>query len=122
MTQVKYLGYIINERGVYVDPTKIQVIQDWLAQTTLANFFCRFVLGFAHITCPLSQVTRGSVKEKFFWFELQQKVFFELEHHLYSALVLTLPNLQQLFDIETNASKFYLCNYYLVGAPSGISQ
>ena len=28
MTQVQYLGYIIDERGVHVDPTKIQVIWD----------------------------------------------------------------------------------------------
>ena len=28
MTQVQYLGYIIDEYGVHVDPTKIQVIQD----------------------------------------------------------------------------------------------
>jgi len=28
MTQVQYLGYIIDEQGVHVDPTKIQVIRD----------------------------------------------------------------------------------------------
>ena len=59
MTQVQYLRYIIDERGVYVDLDKIQVIRDWLAPTTLtelrnflvlANFYCRFVLGFSHIT------------------------------------------------------------------------
>ena len=27
MTQVQHMGYIINEWGVHVDPTKIQVIQ-----------------------------------------------------------------------------------------------
>ena len=67
MTQVQYLGYIIDERGVHVDPTKIQVIRDWPAPATLtelyiflgiANFYRRFVLGFSHITWPLSQVTK----------------------------------------------------------------
>ena len=28
MTPVQYLGYIIDERGVHVDPSKIQFIQD----------------------------------------------------------------------------------------------
>jgi len=28
MTQVKYLGYIIDEQGVHVDPAKIKVIRD----------------------------------------------------------------------------------------------
>ena len=48
------LGYIIDECGVHVDPTKIQFIQDWLAPTTLtelcnflglANFYRMFMLG-----------------------------------------------------------------------------
>jgi hypothetical protein len=82
MTQVQYLGYIIDDRGVHVDPTKIQVIRDWPAPTTLtelriflglANFYHRFVLGFSHITWPLSQVTKGGAKEKLFWSESQQK-------------------------------------------------
>ena len=76
MTQVQYQGYIIDESGVHVDPTKIQVIQDWPAPTTiielrsflgLSNFYRRFVLGFSHITWPLSQVTKGGAREKLFW-------------------------------------------------------
>jgi len=75
MTQVQYLGYIIDEQGVHVDPAKIQVTQDSPSPTTLielhnflglANFYHKFMLGFLHITWPLSQVTNGGVKEKFF--------------------------------------------------------
>jgi hypothetical protein len=111
MTQVQYLGYIIDERGVDVDPTKIQVIQDWPAPTTLtelhnfldlANFYCKFMLGFSHITWPLSEVTKGGEKEKLCWSES----FTELKHHLCCALVLTLPDLQRPFEIETDASDY----------------
>eukprot|EP00253_Pinus_taeda_P004160 PITA_04160 len=110
---VVYLGYIIDERGVHVDLAKIQVIWDWPYPTTLielrnflglANFYHRFVLGFSHITWPLSQVTNGGAKEKFFWSESQQKAFTELKHHLYSTPVLALPDLQQPFKIEADAS------------------
>jgi hypothetical protein len=88
MTQVQYLGYIIHERGVHVDPTKIQVIQDWPSLTTLTelwtflglvNFYRRFVLRFSHITWPLSQVTKGGAKAKLFLSEYQQKVFCRIE-------------------------------------------
>ena len=53
MTQFQHLGYIIDEREVHVDPSKIEVILDWLAPTTvtelyiflgLANFYHMFVL------------------------------------------------------------------------------
>ena len=114
-TQVQYLGYIIDERGVHVDPAKIQVIRDWPAPTTitelcsflgLANFYRRFMLGFSHITWPLSQVTNGGAREKKFWSKPQQNAFTELKNRLCSALVLTLPDLQQPFEIETDASDY----------------
>jgi len=62
--------------------------------------------GFYHITWPLSQVTKGGVKEKFSWFEYQQKAFTELKYRLYSEPVLTLPDLQQPFEVETDASDY----------------
>ena len=98
-----------------MDPSKIQVTQDWLAPTTLtelryflglANFYRSFVLGFSHITWPLSQVTKGEAKAKFFWYESQQKAFEDLKRRLCSAPVLTLPDLQQPFEIETDASDY----------------
>jgi len=115
MTQVQYLGYIIDEQGVHVDPAKIQVIRDWPSPTTLtelrsflglANFYRRFVLGFSHITWPLSQVTKGGVKANFFWSESQQKAFIELKDRLCTAPVLALPDLQQPFEVETDASDY----------------
>ena len=98
-----------------MDLANIQFIRDWPAPTTitelhiflgLANFYRRFLLGFSHITWPLSQVTKGGVREKFFWSEPQHKAFTELKNRLCSALVLTLPNLQQPFEIETDASDY----------------
>ena len=76
MDRVYYLGYIIDQHGVHVDLAKIQVIHDWISPTTftelqiflgLDNFYCRFVLGFSHITWDLSEITRGGGKEKFVW-------------------------------------------------------
>ena len=115
MTKVQYLGYIIEKRGVHVDIAKIQVIQYWPTPTTITelciflgldNFYRRFSLGFSLFTWPLSQVTKGGEKENFFWSESQQKAFIELKHRLYSALVLTLPYLQQQFEIKTDASDY----------------
>ena len=64
------------------------------------------MLGFSHITWPLSQVTKGGAKEKFFWSESQQKAFIEMKDRLCMAPVLVLLDLQQLFEVETDASDY----------------
>jgi hypothetical protein len=37
MNRVQYLGYIVDEHGLNVDPAKIQVICDWPIPTTLTE-------------------------------------------------------------------------------------
>jgi hypothetical protein len=112
------LGYIVDEHGVHVDPTKIQVICDWpaLKKMTklysflgLTNFYCRFVLGFSHIAWAPSQVTKGGTKAKFVWAMSQHKVSEDLKIFLYSTPILILLDLQQPFEINTYAS------YYAIG-------
>jgi hypothetical protein len=115
MDRFHYLGYIIDQHGIHVDPAKIQVIHDLPAPTTLtelrsflglANFYHRFVLGFSHIAWALIQITRGGGKVKFTWGRPQQKAFNDLKQRLCLALVLSLPDLQQPFEIETDASDY----------------
>jgi hypothetical protein len=112
MNMVQYLGYIVDEHGVHVDPLKIQVIRDWPAPTTLtelwsflglANFYQRFVLEFFHIAWALSQVTKGGGRAKFVWGKEQQRAFDDLKHRLCSTLVLSFTDVQQPFEIETDA-------------------
>jgi hypothetical protein len=81
MNKLQYLGYIVDEHGVHVDPAKIQAICDWTTLNImtdlqiflgLANFYRWFVLGFSHIAWALSQVTKGGGKAKFVWGKEQQ--------------------------------------------------
>jgi hypothetical protein len=58
---------------------------------------------------PENQVTKGGGKEKFGWGMSQQQVFDDLKKHLCLTLLLSLLDLQQPFEIETDAS------YYVVG-------
>jgi hypothetical protein len=100
---------------VHVDPTKIQVICDWPMPTMLtelwsflglANFYHRFMLGFSHIAWALNQITRGGAKEKIVWGLSQQKVFDDLKQCFCSTPVLSLPDLQQPFEIDTDDSDY----------------
>jgi len=80
------------------------------------------MLGFSHITWPLSQVTKGGAKEKLFWSGSQQKAFTELKDHLCSVRVLALPDLQQPFEVEIDASDYAIGAILTQqGASSGIS-
>jgi hypothetical protein len=98
-----------------VDPTKIQVICDWLAPTTLnkiwsflglVNFYHRFMLGLSHIAWALSQINMGGGKKKFVWGRSQQQEFDDLKQCLCSTPVLSLPDLEHPFEIETDASDY----------------
>jgi hypothetical protein len=66
------------------------------------------VLRFSHIAWALIQVTKGGGKAKFAWGQEKQQSFDDLKQRLCSALVLSLPDLQQPFEIETNASNYAL--------------
>lgn len=98
-----------------MDLTKIQVIRDWPSPTTLIDLqsflvlfklYRRFLLGFSNIAWNLSQVTKGGVKEKFAWGKAEQREFDDLKHRLCSSPVLSLPDMQQPFEIEIDASDY----------------
>jgi hypothetical protein len=119
MKKVQYLGYIVDEHRVHVDPAKIQVIHDWPTLTTLtelwsflglSNFYQRFMLGFSHIAWALSQENRDVGRSNFTWEKEKQRAFYDLNNRLCSTPVLSLPNLKILFKIETDAFE------YVVGA------
>ena len=63
MTNIKYLGYVIDSIGINVNPKKVQFLKDCpISQNILelrsflglVNFYRRFILGFGHITWPLN--------------------------------------------------------------------
>jgi hypothetical protein len=64
------------------------------------------MLGFSHIAWALNQVTKGGGKEKNLWGLSQQQEFDDLKKHLCSAPMLSLPDLQQPFEIEADASEY----------------
>jgi hypothetical protein len=64
------------------------------------------MLGFSHIAWALIQETRGGGKEIFLWFLSQKQEFDDLKQRLCSTPMLSLPDLQQPFEIETYASDY----------------
>ena len=64
LREMSFLGHIISEEGIRVDPKKIEVIIEWkpLRNVTemhsflgLAGYYRRFVKGFSMIAAPMAR-------------------------------------------------------------------
>ncbi|CAA0826122.1 Uncharacterized mitochondrial protein AtMg00860, partial [Striga hermonthica] len=112
LQRVYFLGHMITQTGIEVDPSKVSAVQNWSAPRSptevrsflgLAGYYRRFIEGFSKIALPLSQLTRKSVK--FEWTDRCESSFQELKRRLTSVPVLTIPDPSRSFTIFSDASK-----------------
>src|SRR5277367_6328261 len=110
---VEYTGHFISEKGITVDPRKIDTIHNWPAPTNvselrsflgLASYYRKFVKGFSATASPLTQLLHKDISYQ--WGTTEQKSFEELKQHLTSAPVLLLPDPTKPFTVTTDASDF----------------
>ncbi|OBZ69861.1 Transposon Tf2-8 polyprotein [Grifola frondosa] len=92
---------------------KVEGVLDWPAPKTVkevqaflgfANFYRRFIQSFADVSKPLNVLTRKGFKWQ--WGQEQQHAFETLKRAFTSAPILKLPDLDQSFRLETDASDF----------------
>jgi len=114
--ETEYLGFIINNEGVKVDPIKTVAIWDWKPPTNkkgiqefigFCNFYRRFIEGFSRTAKPLYDRTKKDVKWE--WGDKEQAAFDELRQKLCSTPVLTYFKPGRPLLVETDASK-YVCS------------
>jgi len=70
----------------------------------LVGFYRRFIPNFATIASPLTDATRKGAPNQLEWNEAQDKAFQELKAHVVNPPILRLPNLNQVFMLQTDAS------------------
>ncbi|KAG7594102.1 Integrase catalytic core [Arabidopsis thaliana x Arabidopsis arenosa] len=108
---IGFLGHIISDQGVSVDPEKIRSIKEWPRPKNateirsflgLAGYYRRFVKGFASMAQPMTRLTGKDTK--FQWSEECEKSFSELKSMLTSAPVLTLPEVDEPYMVYMDAS------------------
>ena len=111
MDKVVFLGFVISADGVHVDEEKVKAIKDWPTPKSvgdvrsfhgLASFYRRFVKDFSTIAAPLTEIIKKDVGFK--WKEAQELAFNTLKDKLCSAPILSLPNFNEAFEIECDAS------------------
>ena len=101
MTIVKFLGYVISQEGISINPTKIDTILQWERPKNmmeihnflrLVGYYRNFIKDFSKIIAPLTKLTRKDVK--FDWDNSCKSTFVELKQRLTSTPILTVPNSQ----------------------------
>ena len=95
----------------FSDPTKVDKVRHWpIPQNPkevqqflgLANYYRRFVQGFAQLAKPLHHLTERNFP--FTWTDESQKAFDDLRHKLTSTSILVYPNFEEPFILDTDAS------------------
>lgn len=112
--EIIYLGHKITSNGIFPDPSKIDVLQNYPVPkcvdeikrfVAFANYYRRFIQNFADIAHPLNALCKKNVT--FNWTNECEQAFQKLKSILLSANVLDYPDFSDsnTFILQTDASR-----------------
>jgi hypothetical protein len=111
-SKIHYLGHVISDEGIVVDPTKVEAIMEWLAPMNvpevrsfmgLAGYYQWFIEGFSKIANPITELQKKN--KKFVWTEKCAEEFQRLKELLTTTPILKVPDMDADFLVCTDASK-----------------
>ena len=111
--EVEFLGMIVSREGIKMDDSKVKAIKEWPTPKMvrevrsflgLANFYRRFIEGYAQVTQPLNDLTKKDTP--FAWKEAQQTAFDTLKLCFTTAPILAYPANDRVFHLKTDTSDF----------------
>ena len=122
--KIKYLGHMISEQGISVDPEKVSCVKAWPLPKTVSevqsflgftSFYRRFIKDFAKVAKPLHQVAQGGIHYQtktrtrvryppLQWGSPQQQAFDKLKEMCSSTPVLGFADYNKPFILHTDAS------------------
>ncbi len=109
--ETKYLGVIISEGSIQMDPVKIQGIAEWPIPAKkqqlqlflgFTNFYWQFIKEYSKVVKPMTQLTGNNPWK---WGTVQQGTFDKLKRLLAKEVVLAIPMEEGKFHMEADASE-----------------
>ncbi|GJU04229.1 putative reverse transcriptase domain-containing protein [Tanacetum coccineum] len=120
--EVHFLGHVVNQNGIHVDPSKIEAVKNWKAPKTpseirlflgLAGYYWRFIVNFSKIAKPLTSLTQKN--QKYEWGEKEEEAFQTLKNNLCDTPILSLPD-----GVKDFVVYYIIKRHYLYGTKSVI--
>jgi len=111
--EVGFLGVVIGPEGIKMEKEKVKGVLEWLTPKCvkdvqkflgLANYYRRFIEGFASIARPLHDMVKKD--KKWEWAEKQEKAFKELKKRFTKEPVLAAPDLDKKMQMDVDVSDY----------------
>ena len=111
--ETKFLGLIVGQEGIRMDPAKVETVKDWKTPTCVTdvqafigfgNFYRRFIRDFSKLTAPLNRLTKKDVP--FVWDDTCEKAFIKLKEAFTTAPILRPFDWTKDVILETDASDY----------------
>jgi len=111
--RIEFLGVILQNGTIHMDPTKTQGVADWPRPTNVTEvrsflgftgFYRYFIPNYSKIARPLLDLTKKTTVWQ--WNESQERAFKTLKTLMCQRPVLTQPDYTQPFVVHTDASAY----------------
>jgi hypothetical protein len=121
MTELLYLGHIINAQRVQVHQEKIRAFLDWPMPRNvielrsffrLCSYYRQFVRGSSQLGAPLTDLTKHGA---FIWTEKSQEAFDHMKEVMCTCPMLPLLDFTFPFVLECDASGEGICAILMQG-------
>jgi len=108
--ELEYLGHIVTNHGVKVDARKVEAMVAWPRPTNisalrgflgLTGYYRKFVSQYGVLARPLTNLLK---KGQYVWDDKVEFAFIAFKHAMTTTPTLAMPNFNDSFTIETDAS------------------